>query len=261
MISAEQKFLFDIQGYVILSDVLSADECRTYRKTVEESLQSASDSEPVAAPTKVVVAGEQRLNGLLRQRPEVWSALLDHPGVLPYLQTFLNSKTPQLVHSWAMLKHADEQADECGWHRGVDSQSYSYHDGVISCQMANVLFALTDNLADDGGLMVVPGSHKSNMSLGLGDYGINFPGSQPLLVQEGDVVIFSEGLLHSPIRRMREGFRMNAYFNFVHPLFNIAMRSPENLYHFYVPKKVRASFSPQQQRMLQWMNFVNPPRL
>ena len=61
-------------------------------------------------------------------------------------------------------------AQQGGWHRGVSTTDYSYRNGDIRSRMLNVVFLLTDNGPEDGCIVALPGSHKSNFDLRFTNY-------------------------------------------------------------------------------------------
>jgi hypothetical protein len=50
-----------------------------------------------------------------------------------------------------------------GGHEGCKRTSYHYHNGRFQCGQVNVLTAFTYVGPGDGGTVVIPGSHKSNI--------------------------------------------------------------------------------------------------
>ena len=50
-----------------------------------------------------------------------------------------------------------------GGYQGSTRGQYAYKDGKFRCGQVNILMALTDIGPGDGGTMIIPGSHKSNL--------------------------------------------------------------------------------------------------
>ena len=74
-------------------------------------------------------------------------------------------------------------------------------------------FFISNNLKDDGSLLVVPGSHKSNYKLEFKKYiAHELPGSMPVEGNAGDVLLFSECLLHMGNKKFTKGERINLYY-------------------------------------------------
>ena len=97
--------------------------------------------------------------------------------------------------------------------------SFWYHDDRFYCGNLNVILALRDIGPGDGGTLVVPGSHKSNMPNPLvhqkgenkKDYALD-PGEMAPHIKEvylkaGDAVLFTDALIHGGSERTNEGER------------------------------------------------------
>lgn len=261
MISIEERFLFDLQGFLILRGVLDADLCATLAKRILELETQKFDDEWQAslAPgvkarltRETTVAHQIRHNGLPRL-DTIFDCLIDHSTVLPYVQEFVGE--PQLINTWSIAKA--QHSPRGGWHRGVPTTDYAYKDGLIRSRMFNTVYFLTDNGLDDGCMVALPGSHKSHIDLGWQDYeGLDTPGAVPILGQAGDVLIFSEALLHDGLFKRSEGMRVNLYYNYVHAHYNVMMREPSNAHHFYFPPQIRQRFTASQRALTRWMEYA-----
>ena len=89
----EEKFQFDLQGYLVIRDVLSQEECT--------ELSVLADS----------VWPEQDDDGLLRRTEDIsrWHPrfldLIDHPKVLPYLVELIGSRL-RIDHDYCIFMKA-----------------------------------------------------------------------------------------------------------------------------------------------------------
>lgn len=261
-VSREDRFLFDLQGFLVLRGVLSPAECARYLEVLR-GLEARDDfddrwmgSLPPGAkgrPTKEINHADQvRLNGLPRLNP-IFDELIDHPRILPYLYEFMGM--PALVNTWSISKSLD--CAPGGWHRGVPTTDYSYRNGEIRTRMFNFVFFLTDNGPEDGCVVAVPGSHKSSFDLPWGEYrGLELPGSQPVVGKAGDLLMFSEATIHDGLPKTTDGIRTNLYYNFVHAHYNGMVREPSNCHHFYFPPAIRERFNPRQRELTKWMEYA-----
>ena len=263
-IPLEDRFLFDLQGFIVLRGVLSASECdellgilqnleaQDYMDTWQENLPEGIKGRPTRESD---VPHQIRLNGLPRLDAG-FDRVIAHPAVLPYLNAFVGE--PQLINTWSISKHRD--TPQGGWHRGVPTSDYTYHRNSIRSRMLNTVYFLTENGAEDGCIMALPGSHKSHMDLTWSQYeGLEMPGSRAVTGAPGDVLLFSEALMHTGLRKTTSGIRSNLYYNYVHAHYNVMMREPGNRYHFYFPPDVRNRFTPEQLEMTRWMEFTQWP--
>ena len=254
----EDRFHFDLNGFVLLKNVLSKIECQDMCNVLTRL--EGQDYEDVwmeekgeGLPTKVLSReGQVRLNGLPRLDP-IFDQLIAHPTIVPYLNNFVQK--PQLINSWSISKF--KGAVEGGWHRGIDPTDYSCRQGIIRSRMLNVVFLLTDNGPEDGCVVAIPGSHKNNIDLNWRDYkGLDMPGAVPVTGKAGDVFLFSEAVIHNGLFKSTDGVRTNLYYNYVHAHYNVMMREPKNCHHFYFPEGLRDRFDDDQKAMTAWMEFV-----
>jgi Phytanoyl-CoA dioxygenase (PhyH) len=260
-IRVEDRFLFDLQGFLVLREVLSAAECAAYRETLqrletqtyEDAWLASLPPGPPGRPTLETGTPRQlRLNGLPRLDP-LFDTLIDQPRVLPYLREFVG--LPQLINTWSISKSSG--AEPGGWHRGVPTTDYSYRNGEIRTRMLNVVYFLTDNGPDDGCVVALPGSHKSNLDLAWRDYsGLEMPGAAAVTGRAGDVLMFSEAVLHNGLPKTTAGVRSNLYYNYVHAHYNVMTREPRNCHHFYFPPAIRARFTPARRELTAWMELT-----
>lgn len=258
-VSPEERFLFDLQGFLLLKNVYTPEECRTLLDALRRLEAQEYDERWVqerggkhSMPTRYVMSKESvRMNGLLRLDP-AFDVVIDQPRVLARLQAFMGE--PQLANTWAISK--SHGTPEGGWHRGIQPNDYSVRNGEIRSRMLNVVIFLTDNGPEDGCVVAVPGSHKNNFDLPWGDYhGLAMPGSVPVTGKAGDVFMFSEAVVHNGLPKTTPGIRSNLYFNYVHKHLNVATfeHQPHNLQHFYVPPKIRERFTPERKKLTEWM--------
>ena len=206
----------------------------------EDRFLDANGPDRPGRPTKELrKANQVRLNGLLRLDP-TFDDLIDHPRVLPYLREFVHE--PQLINTWSISKF--EGAVHSGWHRGVPTADYHYQDGTIRSRMFNVVYLLSDNGPDDGCVVALPGSHKSSFDLKWGDYdGLELPGAVPVTGKAGDVLVFSEAVIHNGLLKTPPGVRSNIYFNYTHAHYNVMTREPVKAHFQLKQSQARVSVS------------------
>jgi len=258
-VTAEDRFLFDLQGCQLLRNVLSGDECSEILAAVRRAEPPEYDDAEWMArattygkpmPTRLKDGNSVRMNGLFRFDP-VFDRLIDHPKVLPRLNEFMGD--PQIINTWSISKEKGHDAGN-GWHRGMAPTYYTFRNGQVRTGMLNVVWFLTDNGAEDGCMTAVPGSHKNNIDLPWNDYhGLKMPGAVPVIGKAGDVFMFSESVLHTGLAKTTGGTRTNLYFNYLHRYYGVGNFDPVNLQHYYMPEHVRERFSPRQKELTSWM--------
>ena len=228
-VTAEGVFQFDTQGFLVLEEVLGRDDVAALREAAErlEDRSLYSDSEcfdniagdrgsgvpEVLDFARTTFEGHSlRINGCV-SRESLFHALIDYQPVYDYLRAFMGR--PQFSHDWYI--HKEHGGRSSWWHR-ADKPAHHFRcdrqSGQIRCRQINVGWMLDDQGAEDGALLVVPGSHKqAGPDLDLGAFpGLLMPGALPIVGKAGSVVIFTECLLHCGDRKRSLGPRRNLYF-------------------------------------------------
>lgn len=263
VVTDADRFLFDLQGFILLPGAIAPDDVSQMLAALNElEAQKQDDSHwlkpradgAVSQPTRQETPGQLRLNGLLRLS-NAFDRLIDYPTIYPYIEAFMNR--PQLANTWAISKFAGSNGKPGAWHRGTDTDAYFVRNGVIRNRMINTVYFLNDNELDNGCMTAIPGGHKCNFTLPWGKYnGLDLPGSVPITGKAGDVLVFSESLLHNGLGHTSGMRRSNIYFNYVSNDFNIATFSPQHNYHFMMPPHVRERFTPARKTITSWMEHV-----
>lgn len=182
--TGEEKFQVDLEGYLVIKDVLTKDE--------------------VAEMNSFIDKGE------MKDRPSLWGKsfknLIDHPKILPYLIELLGPYV-RLDHDYAIIMNKGEKrgglhgGEDGGHARGnVGDHWYKYRDGVIRNGLCVMTYNLTDAPEGVGGFSCIPASHKSNFALEIPKEVRSFERSAHYVVQPpleaGDVLFFTEALIH-----------------------------------------------------------------
>jgi hypothetical protein len=188
-LTSEQKFLFDLEGYIVLPGVLSAAECDSLSNLADQAWPRRSEDGPFRRTESVSLWGRPFLD------------LMDHPKVLPVLVELIGSRL-RIDHDYCIFMEKGAAAMEIhGGPRRIETDHwYYYSDGIMRNGLTVATFALTDSREGDGGFVCVPGSHKTNFMQHLPEpvrqhrqlphYVRNPPMSR------GDVLIFTEALMH-----------------------------------------------------------------
>jgi ectoine hydroxylase-related dioxygenase (phytanoyl-CoA dioxygenase family) len=275
-VSDEERYHFDLTGFLILRGAIETDLVKALDDAVvaNESIdhdESWLETTPeVTLQTLIRYYGENfqikdrhaeyqtRLNGLQRLDP-AFDSLVAHPRILPYLQTFM--KDPQFVNGWSISKYEGRAAT--GWHAGLKVEEYRVDGGIIHSPMVNVVTMLTPNHPGDGCFGVMPGSHKRNFTLDgerWGQAGLEAPGAVEITGDPGDVMIFSEALLHAGMNKTTKRRRTTLQYNHVDRARISLMADLQNVRHFWMPPAVRERFSPAQKKLTDWMEIMPEPR-
>ncbi|NKB66579.1 MAG: hypothetical protein GKR89_05925 [Candidatus Latescibacteria bacterium] len=187
----EEKFIFDLDGYLVVKNVLDQEQCKDLSDQADRAWPGDYDEKGMRRTSKVSHWGADFLN------------LVDHPKLLPYLNELLGPKF-RLDHDYCIFMQ--QGADRGRLHGGSTPQIhaadhwYRYHDGVMRNGLTVFTYSLGPAAAGDGGFACIPGSHKSNFVNSIPDEVRAYQRPAHYVrqpeVEAGDVVIFTEALVH-----------------------------------------------------------------
>ncbi len=198
----EERYLFDLQGFLVVEDVLKPAEVQQLNELLD-SRDLWNQPRGQEAPMDYETFDELFFHV---SPPHSWGKpfldLLGHPRMAGYLQEILGPRF-RYDHGQAMFMRRGSGSLEL--HGGGTPWDpvgfYRVADGAIHCGLTVVAYALCDVGPDDGGFVVVPGSHKSG-----------FPRPESFLHPEncgpllrrishraGSAIIFTEALTHGTL--------------------------------------------------------------
>jgi ectoine hydroxylase-related dioxygenase (phytanoyl-CoA dioxygenase family) len=195
--NAEEKYLFDLMGFLVVKQVLSRAEVDELNALIDSyalwrKAESGQEKAWVNDPSFMTL-------GALHTWGEPFRRLLAHPKMLPYLKSLVGPKF-RYDHGYALLMRPGSK--QLGLHGGNTpwdaAQDYHYRDGEITNGLMVMSYALSDAGAEDGGFAVVPGSHKANFAVPKRFVSLEETGPWVVRVpvKAGDVIIFSEACTH-----------------------------------------------------------------
>lgn len=184
----EERYRFDLQGYLVRRNVLSSGELRRLEIEVDALRRPRAGSSIQSQRfTGLVEAG-----GLLRD-------LMDDPAVLDVLREICGPFV-RLDHSYGILMSPSTSG--LGLHGGGTpfdpAQYYMVQQGRIRTGLVAVQWALVDHELGLGGFCCIPGSHRSAFGV-PSTVGLDHELVQEVPMAAGDVVIFTEALTHATL--------------------------------------------------------------
>ncbi|MEY4339911.1 MAG: hypothetical protein RLZ14_1761 [Actinomycetota bacterium] len=188
MLTDEERYRFDLQGFLVRRGALSAAEV--------DALHAEIDALSLPPPGESVQS--QRFTGLL-EAGGLLRDLMDHEAVIDVVRELCGPQV-RLDHAYGIMMAPGTAG--LGLHGGGvpfdPAQYYVFEGGRIHTGLIAVQWAVSHHGPGEGGFCCIPGSHKAN-----------FPkpgsiGSQHALVREvplqaGDVVMFTEALTHGTL--------------------------------------------------------------
>lgn len=217
-----QKYLFDLQGYLVIEDALGADEVAALNRLIDGQDLPPPDKSPRfgSAPTlgSSLIRSESIVpDSMVQAEPSApvgsgflnWGQpfcdLLDHPAIMPMLRQRLGDAFRlDRLYGMTMRKgqgygrlHADYGATAPD--SGVEPGEYfAFRSNQVYEGFIVVAWSLADAGPGRGGFCCIPGSHKSNYKLPQ-QISDNFEDAPQVIIPEmpaGSVILFSEALTH-----------------------------------------------------------------
>jgi hypothetical protein len=209
-LTTAQRYHYDVFGYVIVPGVFTREECERMRGALirlRGDLRAANPADPMAARIKGAhFAVNQPHHVYVTNMYEYDDALLNyvcHPRCVGMAEEIMGCEA-RITEFNAHLNSRDPAADftkppKYGLHHGVDVPFGSHTvGGLYHCNFVKTLTNLTDIGPDDGGTVVIAGSHK------VSDYqgAIQAAAEDPSLIHRvvapaGSTLLFGETLIHA----------------------------------------------------------------
>jgi len=195
-ISDEDRHFFDISGYLLLQNVLPANQVARARESINALSQASSHG---VTEHRDAIYGRQLVN--IIEAADVVEDAMALSQVLQYVEHLIWGCQYRLVGSRALLRDPGESTPltQGG---AADPRRYAryrcFGGGQFRCLMITSLIALYDTVTVDGAFSVIPGSHKSNLPHPYGDTDLaNVPPLKPIELRAGSAVLFTENLSHA----------------------------------------------------------------
>jgi hypothetical protein len=185
MLSDEQRYMFDLRGYLVLRDVLGAEPLASLNKLIDsQELPSPGDD-----------FSGQIFSGFLAWG-QPFLELLDHSAVYPLLRELLGRPRLDRYYGIRMRSGTSGLPLHGGAMETSDkSEFYWFRNGQMVNGVVTVSWALTSMLEGEGGFVCMPGSHKSNYLLPDG-YDYRSEGVIQVPMAAGDVLVFNGAIVH-----------------------------------------------------------------
>lgn len=197
----EERYLFDLRGYLVVDDVLGSDEIAALDAVIDE-YDLWSGSVPDGDWARVEDDGFLTA-GRVHRWGEPFRRLVAHPKIVPYLGDLIG---PQFRFDDGNVLLMRAGARSRLLHGGpLPFFHHSYYrvlEGRIHNGMFVVSFALSDHRPGEGGFVCLPGSHKSNFRFPdrFQDIDEALPHLQHVPLEAGSALLFTEALAHGTWR-------------------------------------------------------------
>ena len=235
MLSEEEKFRFDLQGFLIIPSVLTQQECAALSQLCDTHWPRQRDDDLFRRTEAISRWGQPFLD------------LMDHATVLPYLHALIGPRV-RADHDYCIFMQPGAQGQDIhgGPMRYESDHWYHYHDGVVRNGLTVATWVLTDAQPGDGGFICIPGSHKTNFIQSVPKAVLRQEHRPDYVIQPelraGDVLIFTEALIHGTAPWLGKEERRALLFKYSPPHSSWA-KVPYSLDHY-------PNATPQQQRLM-----------
>ena len=250
----EQRYLFDLYGFLHLENAITPEDL----KDASEAADRYIDSSPEELPPHF--GQSENLKGFAHgfAFDRALERLTFLPPIWPIVLELTNGK-PLLASGTMMMDAPDGHTGSSPLHCarddfGFESVRYEVRHGHIYCDDVVVFPYLDDVRPGDGGLLVLPGSHKSQFDRprhlfndGLIDD--NLPlGVLYITPAAGDVVIISEALTHGvlpwrPANRRRRVLTLRY--------------RPQHRGISHIPDEVKERLAPETRELTEFAHYTH----
>ena len=224
----EQRYLFDLNGYLTVRGALPDELVR--RLNAELDLIDAMSAEQAeAAGATLQTRGDRDRYGRLEYTCSllpyggVFESLIDPPATVPLVEEMIGG--PLRLDAMHFMARTTGRGSVLhhGYAELLAYSEYALNRDRFECVSVKIGYALTDVGPGDGPFAVIPGSHKSNFAVpGIRELPrAGDPLVEPITVQAGDAVLFSEDLTHGALVNGGDRVRRTIFVSYA-PAFHSA---------------------------------------
>lgn len=269
MLTDMDIYLFDLRGYLVLKNALTADEVAALNAGIDAILP-LDVGEWYGYVHGHTYGDDEGLNlQQIYEGGEPFEALIDHPSWFEKMKYFVGGEgTFDFKHgplfideNFASIRGPGQAIGlHSGGHTGTKRNQFRYHNGRFQCGQVNILIALTNIGPGDGATMVIPGSHKANFPhpdfarYSMGGEQASVDGMAEAIevyLEPGDALLFVDAISHGSARRTNPGDRRIIVYRYG--------PSWGNFRHGYQPSaELLKRLTPQRRQIVQPQTWLTP---
>ena len=232
MNTLSHKRKFDTEGFVVLNDLITVEECEYFKGLLEKDYQryaSLYANQKANKNESLANKGGEKVVYNLHNKDISWFRLFEHFEILNFLDLILKDGSYQESEPY-YLYNTSARCPLKG-HPGQQLHVDSNLPGINYCIIANVLWALDDFTIENGATRVVPGSHKWQK---FASEGLVHPDEVRVTIRKGSAIIFNGNLWHGGAENTTEESRWGVALGyarwFIKPSFDFMQNTPEYIY-------------------------------
>ena len=209
----EQRYLLDLQGYLILKSVVPPETVRACNAAMDrlESMPQGDWPEALSLGTPRTES-EMYLSNVL-EADAAFALLMDVPEALDVVRE-ISGGSFRLNHTYGIWRWGEGGFTPL--HMGntpvIDKCQYRSENGQIISTLTKAVFPMLDAKAEDGCFAVIPGSHKSSFPRPYGNHPEENPPLIPVPANAGDCIVFTEALTHGSTVKTSANRRRTLYY-------------------------------------------------
>ncbi|MGK5093305.1 phytanoyl-CoA dioxygenase family protein [Deltaproteobacteria bacterium TL4] len=219
-------------GYVVLENVLTSQECQSYVKLLEDLHQQYSSLHAnlnQASKHGLDNKASEKIVYNLHNKNQVFTDLLDHPVVYPLLAFLLQEGSYEnaepFIHILSSARSPLKEGTLQQLH--IDSR----FPGSPFALTGIALFCLEDFRKSNGATRVIPGSHRYPA---YPENGKQYDEEVVLEAPRGSVIVYNGSLWHGGGQNQEDSTRWSIIYSyarwFIKPSFNFSRNMPQPLY-------------------------------
>jgi len=263
-----QDYLFDLRGYLILKNAVSAEDIAELNAALDAfpKLEYKEWHGNVERFDNNGVCGTELQN--IVEGGEAFEKLIDHPSWVDLMRHYCGEEDSYfrglfIDECFASLRRSGGFFPiHSGGHQSELRVQYKYEHNVFRCGQVNILLALTDIGPGDGGTMVIPGSHKSNFQhpdAHRQDFGAHrhmdeLYGVHEVHLKAGDALLFSDAIAHGASTRTNPGERRVVIYRY-------GPRWGATRWAYEYSPELLARLTPERRAILEPVTPRRPPAL
>ena len=192
-LAADERAAYDEQGYVIVPDVFDLAEIDAINAEIERLRRQQFEADPANVNRNFIFR--------LAQQSPIMQSLCAEPRILALIEDIV--KPGISIYSAKLVEKPPFDDTVCHWHQ---DNAYYNKNADSRCRMS-IWLPLQDTDESNGGLWVVPGSHKHGTreasplkdgvcNVAIADGRQPIEGAIPVTIKAGEILLFHADLWH-----------------------------------------------------------------